>query len=76
MKKDRKTKDGNNTLKERLNQSLVEQLRSKKNEWKVAEEKEKETERLRKIEERKQREANKSFEELLKESDMDWKKYK
>ncbi|SEA58805.1 Protein of unknown function [Thalassobacillus cyri] len=74
MSKKRSTEKG--VLSERLNGDIVSQLQSKKTKLKQKEKKEQEKERKRKIEERKKREANKSFEELLEESEMDWKKFK
>lgn len=64
------------TLGDMLNQDLVEQLKGKKQELKAAEHKQKEEEERRKREERRLREKNKSFEELLGESDLNWKEYK
>ncbi|NMH68741.1 YqkE family protein [Bacillus sp. RO3] len=64
------------TLKNSINQDLFEQLKQKKAELEKVESVKKEEERLRKIEDKKKREKNKSFEELLNESNMDWKNYK
>lgn len=64
------------SLKDYLDNSVLSQLQDKKNELKKVEEKKKEEELERKREERRLREKNKSFEELLNESDMDWEKFK
>ena len=59
-----------------LNDDVLGKLRQKKGEWEEAEKKRlEEAERLKR-EERKRREKNKSFEELLNESDLNWKKFK
>ena len=54
----------------------MSQLRQKQKELTDAEQTKKESEEARKREERKQREKNKSFEELLGESDLNWKNFK
>ncbi|MED1205267.1 YqkE family protein [Heyndrickxia acidicola] len=64
------------TLKDALDQNIVEKLKQAQNQLKEAEEKKKIQEEERKRLERKQREKNKSFEELLAESSMDWKSFK
>ncbi|GLB58078.1 YqkE family protein [Cytobacillus sp. NCCP-133] len=64
------------TLGDMLNQDLMEQLKGKKQELKAAEDKHKEEEERRKREERRLREKNKSFEELLGESNLNWKEFK
>lgn len=77
MKKANKKKDEQAvSLSDHLNNDLLEQLKAvKKGLTKEQEEKEAALERKR-IEERKQREKNKSFEELLSESNLSWKDYK
>ncbi|WP_138416826.1 YqkE family protein [Aquibacillus sediminis] len=75
MKK-RKNEEQANGLKDRLNPELLSALQNKKTTLKQQEEDKKEQERLQRIEERKRKEANKSFEELLEESEMDWRKFK
>lgn len=72
----RKQQESEGTLKDLLNDDIVEQLRSKKSDLKKQEEHRKEEELKKKAEERKRKEANKSFEELLNESNMDWKSFK
>ena len=62
------------TLGDQLNDSLMQQLKSKKKELQVREE-EKEAELERKRQEQKEREKNKSFEELLSESNLTWKDF-
>ena len=62
------------TLGDQLNDSLMQQLKSKKKELQVRRGKEAaELERKRK--EQKEREKNKSFEELLSESNLTWKDF-
>ncbi|MCV9888263.1 YqkE family protein [Metabacillus halosaccharovorans] len=77
MKKSKKSKDDQAvSLSDHLNSDLLEQLKSvKKNLTKEQEEKEAALEQQR-IAERKQREKNKSFEELLNESSLTWKDFK
>jgi hypothetical protein len=64
------------TLGDRLNSDLFSQLKNKQQELKAEEEKRKEAEEQKKREERRLKEKNKSFEELLKESNMNWKDFK
>jgi hypothetical protein len=71
-----KNEDKPLTLGDMLNQQLMDQLKDKKQELKAAEDKKKEAEEQRKREERRLREKNKSFEELLGESNLNWKEYK
>ena len=54
----------------------MSQLLQKQKELTEADHAKKEAEEARKREERKQREKNKSFEELLGESNLNWKNYK
>lgn len=64
------------TLGDLLNKDVMEKLKLQKQHLKEQEEKQKQEEAIRKKEEARLREKNKSFEELLTESDMDWKKFK
>ncbi|PWW30443.1 uncharacterized protein DUF3886 [Cytobacillus oceanisediminis] len=64
------------TLGDMLNQDLMKQLKGKKQELKEAEDRQKEEEERKKIEERRLREKNKSFEEMLGESNLNWKEFK
>ncbi|EJQ47332.1 hypothetical protein IEE_01336 [Bacillus cereus BAG5X1-1] len=64
------------TLGDQLNDSLMQQLKSKKKELQVREEKKEAAEQERKRKEQKEREKNKSFEELLSESSLTWKDFK
>ncbi len=64
------------TLGDRLHGDIFKQLKDKQQELKAAEEKRKEAEEQKKREERRLKEKNKSFEELLKESNMNWKEFK
>ena len=77
MKKTKKSKDDQAvSLSDHLNSDLLEQLKAvKKDLTKEQEEKEATLEQQR-IAERKQREKNKSFEELFNESSLSWKDYK
>ncbi|MEI2665125.1 YqkE family protein [Rossellomorea sp. LJF3] len=72
----KKKQEAELTLKNSINGDIFEQLKQKKAELEKVESVKKEEDRLRKIEEKKQREKNKSFEELLNESNMNWKNYK
>ncbi|SDI96931.1 DUF3886 domain-containing protein [Salimicrobium halophilum] len=69
-------KDQKPSLKDQMDEDLVKQLQNKKKQWKQQELEAEERERKRRLEEKRKSEANKSFEELLEESEMDWKKYK
>ncbi len=69
-------KDDSLTLGDLINQDIMEQLRTKQKELTEAEAAKKAAVETKKREERKLREKNKSFEELLGESNLDWKKYK
>ena len=64
------------TLGDQLNDSLMQQLKNKKKELQVREEKKEAAELERKRQEQKEREKNKSFEELLNESEFNWKDFK
>ncbi|WP_026558918.1 YqkE family protein [Bacillus sp. J37] len=77
MKRSKESKDNQAvSLSDHLNSDLLEQLKSvKKNLSKEQEEKKAALEQQR-IAERKQREKNKSFEELLNESSLTWKDFK
>ncbi|WP_456278428.1 YqkE family protein [Bacillus sp. AK128] len=63
-------------LKERLNSDLFQQLKDKQKMLQENEQRAKEEALARKKEEARLREKNKSFEELLNESSLDWKNYK
>jgi len=64
------------TLGDMLNSDLMEKLKDAKQQLKAEEDKRIEEEEKRKREERRLREKNKSFEELLGESDLNWKNFK
>ncbi|WP_062356105.1 YqkE family protein [Bacillus kwashiorkori] len=68
--------EGKVTLKDLLDVELMKQLQEKKQEMKTVEEEKKRREEEKKSAERKRREKNKSFEELLDESNLDWTKFK
>ncbi|MFJ7928050.1 YqkE family protein [Peribacillus sp. NPDC096622] len=59
-----------------INQDIMSQLRQKQKELNEAEQEKRAAEEEKKREERKRREKNKSFEELLGESNLNWKNYK
>ncbi|OAS87477.1 MULTISPECIES: YqkE family protein [Metabacillus] len=77
MKKPSKKKDDQSvSVSDHLNSNLLEQLKAvKKGLTQEQEERQAALER-QKLEERKQREKNKSFEELLDESSLSWKNFK
>jgi hypothetical protein len=64
------------TLMDRLNADLFAQLKEKKKELEAEQQRKKEEEEARKREEQRRREKNKTFEELLNESNLDWRKFK
>jgi hypothetical protein len=64
------------TLGDLLNADLVNELKEKKKELQNQDEQKRLAEEERKREERKLKEKNKSFEELLNESDFNWKEFK
>ncbi|MCM2607100.1 YqkE family protein [Rossellomorea marisflavi] len=72
----KKKQEAELTLKHSINADLFEQLKHKKQELENEEADKKAEERRLKEEEQKRREKNKSFEELLNESSMNWKEFK
>ncbi|WP_428909004.1 YqkE family protein [Niallia sp. Krafla_26] len=64
------------TLGDLLNAELVKELKDTKKELEMKEEQKKKAEEEKKREERRLKEKNKSFEELLNESDFNWKDFK
>ncbi|MCY9016430.1 YqkE family protein [Priestia megaterium] len=64
------------SIKDQLNDSLLKQLQAKKQALSLKEEEQKETERKEAAQIRKEKEKNKSFEELLNESDLNWSEFK
>ncbi|MCM3111523.1 YqkE family protein [Lederbergia lenta] len=64
------------TLKDGLNNDILQKLQEKQRELQENEEQEKVAVKKQLAEERKQREKNKSFEELLNETSLNWKDYK
>jgi len=64
------------TLGDLLNASLVHDLKEKKKELQELDEQKQLAEEERKRQERKRKEKNKSFEDLLNESDFNWKDFK
>ncbi|CAM3960461.1 YqkE family protein [Lederbergia lenta] len=63
-------------LKDGLNNDILQKLQEKQRELQENEEQEKVAVKKQLAEERKQREKNKSFEELLNETSLNWKDYK
>ncbi|MFC0271501.1 YqkE family protein [Metabacillus herbersteinensis] len=77
MKKQKKKKDESSVqLGDHLNTDLLEKLKSVKKGLTEEQEAKEEAAKQQKIIERKEREKNKSFEELLNESALTWKDYK
>ncbi|MBM6619969.1 YqkE family protein [Bacillus suaedaesalsae] len=72
----KKVEDDKLLLQERLQGDLVEKLKAKQKSLREDQERKQEEELARRREEARLREKNKSFEELLNESSMDWNKYK
>ncbi|PLR99825.1 YqkE family protein [Bacillus sp. T33-2] len=64
------------TLGDMINQDVMARLNEAKQKLKEDEERQRLQEEFRKKEERRLKEKNKSFEELLSESGLDWKKFK
>ncbi|AQU75752.1 YqkE family protein [Priestia megaterium] len=64
------------SIKDQLNDSLLKQLQAKKQALSLKEEEQKETECKEAARIRKEKEKNKSFEELLNESDLNWSEFK
>lgn len=64
------------TLGDMINKDLMNQLKEKKKQLKAEEEKQRVAEEERKREERRLKEKNKSFEELLNDSPLNWKEFK
>ncbi|GGM22314.1 hypothetical protein GCM10011351_05260 [Paraliobacillus quinghaiensis] len=75
MRKEKNQKDSTG-LKDRLDPELFQALQGKKQQLKQAEANKLEQQRQQQIKVRKRKEANKSFDELLEESELDWKKFK
>lgn len=63
-------------LKDRLNLDVLQQFKEKKEKWQAEAAQKEEQARQQRLEEQRQREKNKSFEELLNESNMNWKQFK
>ncbi|WP_462412109.1 YqkE family protein [Neobacillus sp. Marseille-QA0830] len=64
------------TLKDRMDPNVLKQLTEQRERLKAEEAKLLEAEEQKKREERRLKEKNKSFEELLNESGMNWKEFK
>ncbi|WP_017755671.1 YqkE family protein [Calidifontibacillus oryziterrae] len=71
-----KQNEDNISVLDHLDQNVYAKLKEKQLQLKREADQQKEAEEERKREERRQREKNKSFEELLGESDLDWRKFK
>lgn len=76
MQTKKKVEDDKVLLQERLQGDLLEKLKEKQKTLREEEKRKEEEEIARRKEEARLREKNKSFEELLNESPMDWTKYK
>jgi hypothetical protein len=63
-------------VKDRLNDELLMKLKEKKEELMRQEQRRKEEEEARRREEQRKREKQKTFEELLNESNLDWRNFK
>jgi hypothetical protein len=72
----KKIEDDKVLLKERLQGDIFEKLKEKEKSLKEEEARKQEQELIKKREEARLREKNKSFEELLNESNIDWKQFK
>ncbi|MFJ7975217.1 YqkE family protein [Peribacillus sp. JNUCC 23] len=72
----KREKDDSLKLGDLISGDIMAQLKSKQKELNEAQAAEKAAEEAKKKEERRLREKNKSFEELLGESDLNWKNYK
>ncbi len=69
-------KNGELTLADMLSDKLKKELAEKKLQLKAEEERKKAEEEERKREERRRKEKNKTFAELLEESNLDWRDFK
>lgn len=69
-------KQGEITLADLLNEEIKKELAEKKLQLKAEEERKKAEEEERKREERRRKEKNKSFAELLEESNLNWEDFK
>ncbi len=76
VKKHKKENDQNWEIRGRISEDVLAKLKKTAEVMKKQEAETAEQQRLQRIEERKEKEKNKSFEELLEESDLDWQKYK
>ena len=75
-KSTKKNDDGSISLGDMLNPNILSQLQDKKSALKEEEQRRIQQIEKQKREERKRREKNKSFEELLNESNLNWKQFK
>lgn len=75
-KRSQQKKDHDLTLSDMISDDLMKQLKEKQLELKAKEEQQEKLAEERKRRERKQREKNKSFEELLSDSNLDWREFK
>ncbi|MEC2075775.1 YqkE family protein [Metabacillus fastidiosus] len=77
MKHSKKKKDDSTVqLEDHLESDLLKQLKAVKSNLTKQQEEKEEALRQQKIKERKEREKNKSFEDLLNESSLNWEEYK
>jgi hypothetical protein len=75
-KQEKKSVDKPATLGDLLNAELVKELKDKKRELETREEQRKKAQEEKNTQNRRLKEKNKSFEELLNESDFNWKDFK
>ena len=75
-KSTKKNDDGSISLGDLLNPNMLSQLQNTKSALKEEEQRRIQQLEKQKREERKRREKNKSFEELLNESNLNWKQFK
>ncbi len=75
-RKHQKREQESATLKDALDEEMLQKLKATKAKLKKDEKQRKQEEAERKREERKQREKNKTFAELLEENPMDWRNFK
>ncbi|UOE92268.1 YqkE family protein [Alkalihalobacillus sp. LMS39] len=74
--KKKKQNDSFGDLSERLSEDIMKKLKDTSVTLKEAEKQKEENERQKRIQEKREREKNKSFEELLEESNLDWRNFK
>ena len=76
QKSQKSEQQDNISILDHLDQNVFAKLKEKQAELKMEAKKQQELEEEQKRQERKKREKNKSFEDLLNESNLDWKRFK